>query len=781
MSRKVFELFSSALRAEHSPQSRRKIRLAVAAAGAVCGAILAVLLTQPWEEFIITTIASGPAIAAGPAGHADSPLGMNLSPVTDWTDEDPFLDFFKMSREWIPLCDPSTDSSCTTWWDTGEQNSIELDENGWVKRLPAVADAPMFTRVATLMMTADTDNPHNDYTGAYIVLYDGEGEIGYSNGGAKVSGSPGRDVITVAKDGHLQLTITRTDPNGTGNYLRNIRVVRQAHESLLGSRTFNPAWLAKLDGFRTLRFMDWMRTNGSRQQDFGNRPKVTDARYTSDQGVPLEAMVNLANAADSEPWFNMPHKATDDYVARFAAYVRVNLGAHLKVYVEYSNEIWNGAFSQGSDIESWAQAELPGGSDSGFTKRINWHGKRSAEVCRIWKNAFGDQANRVICVLGAQAANSWTASQALECPLYQPYLGGKTCREMGLNAVAIAPYFGGYLGSAAFKDQVKTLTVNDLFTEINEGGVVRDTNPSDWDSVPAGGALTEAFHWMDDYDSLARAKDVRVLAYEGGQHLVGAGDAQNDPDIEALFKAANRDSRMGEAYTAYLNHWKSEPSGGMALFVPFLLAQRYGKFGSWGTLEYIDQPSSPKYDALTAFASSNACWWTDCSIQGSGGSSTQNLTVSITGAGQVAGNPAGISCGPDCEEAYATGTAVTLTANPANGNAFIGWGGACAGTGSTCTVTMDAAKSVSAGFAPVYTVTVTNQRKSYGTVISDPSGIDCGSACSLTVLGGATVTLTAKPVNGRRFYRWSGACRGYSTTCVLSNITVDQSVTATFR
>jgi uncharacterized repeat protein (TIGR02543 family) len=46
-----------------------------------------------------------------------------------------------------------------------------------------------------------------------------------------------------------------------------------------------------------------------------------------------------------------------------------------------------------------------------------------------------------------------------------------------------------------------------------------------------------------------------------------------------------------------------------------------------------------------------------------------------------------------------SGTAVTLTAVANNnGSVFAGWKGACSGTSTTCTVTMSAAKSVSASF-----------------------------------------------------------------------------------
>jgi Tol biopolymer transport system component len=54
---------------------------------------------------------------------------------------------------------------------------------------------------------------------------------------------------------------------------------------------------------------------------------------------------------------------------------------------------------------------------------------------------------------------------------------------------------------------------------------------------------------------------------------------------------------------------------------------------------------------------------------------TLNVTLAGTGAGTVNSNPAGIDCGTDCAEAYASGTGVTLTATPAAGSTFRGWSG----------------------------------------------------------------------------------------------------------
>ncbi len=73
------------------------------------------------------------------------------------------------------------------------------------------------------------------------------------------------------------------------------------------------------------------------------------------------------------------------------------------------------------------------------------------------------------------------------------------------------------------------------------------------------------------------------------------------------------------------------------------------------------------------------------------------VALAGSGSGTVTSSPAGINCGVDCSDAYATGTKVTLAATPASGSIFSGWSGDCTGTGS-CVVTMSAARSVTATF-----------------------------------------------------------------------------------
>jgi hypothetical protein len=86
-----------------------------------------------------------------------------------------------------------------------------------------------------------------------------------------------------------------------------------------------------------------------------------------------------------------------------------------------------------------------------------------------------------------------------------------------------------------------------------------------------------------------------------------------------------------------------------------------------------------------------------------------NLTVSKsgTGAGTVTSLDARVNCGTACVQTYFAGASVTLTASAAMGSVFSGWtGGGCAGTGS-CTVTLNAATTVTAIFSAVLTPVLT--------------------------------------------------------------------------
>jgi len=157
----------------------------------------------------------------------------------------------------------------------------------------------------------------------------------------------------------------------------------------------------------------------------------------------------------------------------------------------------------------------------------------------------------------------------------------------------------------------------------------------------------------------------------------------------------------------------------------------------------------------------------------------QTLNLTISGSGTVTSSPAGVNCTASCAASFASGTTVTLSAQPASGNTFSGWSGACSGTG-TCTVLMSAAAAVTATFAstPPPNQTLTLNIAGSGTVTSSPAGINCTASCTASFAGGASVTLSAQPASGYTFAGWTGACSG-TGSCVVQ-MSAAQTVTASF-
>ncbi len=143
------------------------------------------------------------------------------------------------------------------------------------------------------------------------------------------------------------------------------------------------------------------------------------------------------------------------------------------------------------------------------------------------------------------------------------------------------------------------------------------------------------------------------------------------------------------------------------------------------------------------------------------------LTAALAGngTGTITSNPTGINCGADCNELFLAGTVVTLNATPGATSTFVGWSGACMGSGA-CVVTMSQTRSVTATFA-ANRLTVTKSGAGTGTITG--GGISCGSTCTQDYTVGTIVTLTPAPSGDSVFTGWSGACTGMGTCTVTMN------------
>ena len=540
---------------------------------------------------------------AATSSNSRSPLGVVLNGINYWSSELPFINVFVSNAGWI------TQSSSA--WDTQEEKYLNLDSNGWPISLKSQNEpsAQQFNSVGVLVLRSLPSTPNGYYpAGNYIVLYQGQGTLTYAGDATLVSRAPGQDTINVANPtgGGINIRITATDPNNTGNYIRNISVVQAGNmPAYRAGQIFNPRFLSAIANYRTLRFMGWLSTNDTTLSSWANRPLQSNAFWGTSNGVPLEVAVQLANTVSADAWLNVPIMADDNYVTQMATLVHGLLGTSQKVYVELSNEVWNYLFSQATYATTQGQSTFAPGQGSAFDYNLNWYGMRVAQTCDIWKSVWGNDAGRVVCVMASQGANTYTATQALSCPFWK---SGAPCSGHGIGAVAIAPYFA-FSVPAGWASQTSS-GLTSLFASF-----ASQNDPS----IPAGGALAAASKDEAAYSAMLASYKLPLIAYESGQSLIafpnGISSTGANTPLTNLYIAANRDPRMGAAYTTYYQQWKA--NGGTLMMV-FADIAPYSQYGEWGTLESLMQTfnplssAPPKWQAAQNFISANPCWWSDC-------------------------------------------------------------------------------------------------------------------------------------------------------------------------
>jgi hypothetical protein len=296
-------------------------------------------------------------------------------------------------------------------------------------------------------------------------------------------------------------------------------------------------------------------------------------------------MLDLTNKLDADPWLCVPHGADDNYVEQMAKLVKAKLAPNHKLYLEYSNEIWNGIFAQhGYAAEQGCKAGLnridpyKGACDDDGAKL--WAGtkftaKRAARIFEIFEKEFGG-TDRLVRVLAGQAG--WVhlnevLLEAFENPAINP-------KRVRADALAIAPYFGAVANDVAEAKNAASVGVDEILKRM-ESSIDEQVR-----------VVTK------DNKALADRFGLRLVAYEGGQHLVGTGEHMDDDALTKKLIATNRDPRMGKLYEKMFDTWYAE--SGRELLVLFNSAEMPSKFGSWGLLESQEQlpERAPKYRAF---------------------------------------------------------------------------------------------------------------------------------------------------------------------------------------
>ena len=483
----------------------------------------------------------------------NSPLAINLASLTYYSRQWTFLDQTKQGGGFAYAASPGA-----------------TDENGWVLS----GDVGLFL---------NTGLDGNYPGGQYIVLYEGEADFYTRTTIWDAVGTPmANDAVlnaTLSSPGRLVLDVT---PSNSGFVLswenirstdpvKNVKIVHADYVDTFEEEIFHPTFIESIQPFNTLRFMNLMRANNSNQSLWADRPLPTDALQGTSRGVALEYLIALANKTSANPWFNIPHLATDDYVENFAVMVRDQLDPDLKVHVEYSNEVWNGGFEQYDYARSQGEAA---GLGTGRDAADRYYCRRSVEIFTIFKTIFAQKGRQGLVKIIASQNSPWWATRMMDW--VDPQTGMRAIEQA--DYWAVAPYFCG-------------------------------SPPSDTGSVDALLDVCEA----DIDDTLASALEigdaargygVELIAYEGGQHI---RNDSADAAAQEIYNLANDDPRMGDLYTQYLNQWRNDVDGQM--FALFSLISGQGATGRWGILVAQDEFDYPKYQATMDFITDNPIWW----------------------------------------------------------------------------------------------------------------------------------------------------------------------------
>ena len=437
-------------------------------------------------------------------------VGINLAPVNDWNREWVFTDLFKQSRVWKSIDDGT------------EINNLEYfnfsDGHG----------------VQTMLLV----NQEGHYPkGSYNVFYKGNGAVRFKGPGVSVKEqrelNNGKYIsLDVQGDNGILMQVFDAP-------ITDVSVVWPNFQTYY-RHTFHPLYVWDLRRFKYIRFLNWMNTNEvvqPRVWDTRTKPTSTRQSYTED-GVCLEYMVELCNQTKCDPWFCMPHIYHDDYIVRFAQYVKSNLDPSLKIYVEFSNETWNAIFPQ----NQWFVKE------AGYRSQ-KWPEVVADEAKKVWDSwdaVFYDQKTRIIKVIGGNAASTWPINLMLSrWGDYKPDL------------VCVATYFG--------PTPIQLREIKDDITPEDLLNLSRQNIP-----------LRKQF--VQNHITLCADHNIAVGVYEGGQGIVGKG---------AWLKAAYDSQILPEMYQATFDMMKESEDLGCPVYGVFQYAgNRKDQHGSWGHFEF---------------------------------------------------------------------------------------------------------------------------------------------------------------------------------------------------
>ena len=337
-----------------------------------------------------------------------------------------------------------------------------------------------------------------------------------------------------------------------------------------GADVWNTTFINELAPYGTLRFMDWGAVNNSNVTTWSQRRLPTDPlnadiglvnpwETTVLPGLAYEWMIDLCNRTNKDMWVCLPHKTDAEYWSQLAALIHQKLNAHLKVYVEYSNETWNGGFAQFQwCLDKGIADGLPG--DNQWYKGGAYGMWQSLKIFKEFQTVFGAPAmgNRVIRVFAA-SGNYDIAAQAFTNVMQSAGWN----QGQRVDMFAIAPYVGSDIDGNA--PNASSLFHADIDLVFNER------------ILPA--------------ETIANNNGVTLGCYEGGQHLLTNANAWSANPL------------IYDEYLYMLNKWKPK----FNLFMHYAHCGAWSVDGAWGAKQFTGQTlnSAPKYKALVDWVAMN--------------------------------------------------------------------------------------------------------------------------------------------------------------------------------
>lgn len=242
------------------------------------------------------------------------------------------------------------------------------------------------------------------------------------------------------QDDGITIILSETDPDGTGDHIRNIRLYRAEDADLIAAgEHFDPAWMDRIDDFRVLRTHDWQSTNFASTVDWSRIVYAADQALWGQpgRGMPYELLVEVANQTRSDLWVNIPHTASD-------AYIRDHLDPGLMVQMEFSNEYFTTIFDQCQFFQSGGAQAFPGAPFA----PAQFYGTQAARMAAIADAAFGAGAQRLKTVVAVDnlAFNTAEAELMLTAPASTGQDGASPLTA-GIDVLATDGYLGWYAPS----------------------------------------------------------------------------------------------------------------------------------------------------------------------------------------------------------------------------------------------------------------------------------------------------------------------------------------------